>query len=140
MGYVDSGSMRLKDFLKDSLAKTGDQIRKSTRIEYQSAMQDLIETIGNIDYQSVTLEHGEYYRQVCLDRGNSPATVVKKLREIKAIFETAVARRQLEENPLQYIKMPRQSQNKVNTYSDSECERILKAARDFTRLRRKPRV
>jgi hypothetical protein len=34
-----------------------------------------------------------------LDKGNKPATVVKKTREIKVLFETAVARKQLEENP-----------------------------------------
>jgi hypothetical protein len=62
MGYFESGSMRLKDFLKDSLTRTGDQIRESTRREYKSAMNDFIATIGNIDYQNVTLEHGEFYR------------------------------------------------------------------------------
>jgi integrase len=77
------------------------------------------------------LEHGEFYRQACLDKGNTPATVVKKLREIKAVFQAAVARRQLEENPLRYIKMPKQSQTKINTYDNSECERIVKAAMDF---------
>jgi len=135
MGYVESGSMRLRDFMKDSLTKTGDQIRESTREEYESAMNDFIKTVGNIDYQSVTLEHGEYYRQTCLDKGNKPATVVKKLREIKVIFQAAVARRQLDENPLKYIKMPKQSQAKINTYDDSECERILKAAIDITQGR-----
>ena len=35
MGYFEPGSMRLKDFMKDSLAKTGDQIRESTRIDYR---------------------------------------------------------------------------------------------------------
>ena len=132
MGYVEPGSMRLSDFVKDSLARTGDQIRESTREEYESAMNDFIDTIGNTDYQAVTLEHAEFYRQACLDKGNRPETVVKKLREIKAIFETAVARRQLEENPLTYIKMPKQSQNEINTYSDRECERILKAAQEHT--------
>jgi integrase len=135
MGYVRPGSTRLRDFLKDSLAKAGDQIRESTREEYESAMNDFINTVGNIDYQSVTLGHGEFYRQACLDKGNIAATVIKKLSEIKAIFQTAVALRQLEENPLRHIKMPKQSQNKINTYGDSECERILKAARDFIRGR-----
>jgi len=46
--------------------------------------------------------------------------------------ETAVACKQLEENPMRYIKMPKHSQNKINTYNDGECERILRVARDFT--------
>ena len=75
MGYVETGSMRLRDFAEDSLAKTGDQVRESTRAETESAMNDLIGTIGNIDFRSVRLAHGERYLQTCLDRGNkeSPA-------------------------------------------------------------------
>ena len=123
--------MTLKEFTNDSLERTGDQIRQSTRQEYASAMKEFIGVVGNIDYQRVTLGHGELYRQCCLDRGNSPATVTKKLTEIKAIFQTAVKRKQLEENPLRYIKMPNCPQNEVNIYNDNECERILKAAQDF---------
>ena len=33
MGYVEPGSMKLMDFLEDSLARTGDQIRESTSCE-----------------------------------------------------------------------------------------------------------
>ena len=42
--------MRLRDFLKDSLARTGDQIRESTQRETKSAMKDFIVTIGSIDF------------------------------------------------------------------------------------------
>ena len=106
MGY----SMRLRDFLKDSLIRTGDQIRESTRRETRSAMEDFIGTIGNIDFQDVTLTKGEFYIQACLDRGNSKGTVAKKLRHIKRVFKLAVNRKQLVENPLQHIAMPNQRQ------------------------------
>ena len=71
MGYVEPGSMKLRDFMEDSLARTGDQIRESTRREIISAMKDFIGTIGNIDFRNVTLMHSELYLQACLDRGNS---------------------------------------------------------------------
>ncbi len=132
MGVVEPGSMKLTDFVEDSLTRTGDQIRESTRREYRSAMQDFIKVIDNIDYRRVSLSDAEYYRQHCLDRGNSPATVTKKLTEIKCVFNTAVARNQLDENPLKCIKMPKCSQNKINIYCDSECERILRAAQYLT--------
>jgi integrase len=132
MGIVESGSMMLRDFVDDSLTKTGEQIRESTHKEYQSAMQDFIRVIGNIDYRRVALTDAEYYRQRCLNKGNSPATVKKKLTEIKCVFGTAVARDQLDENPLKRIKMPKCPQNEINIYSDNECERILKTARDLT--------
>ena len=74
MGIVEPGSMRLRDFLEDSLRRTGGQIRESTHKEYRSAMEDFIRVIGNIDYRRVTLSDAERYRQCCLNGGNSPAT------------------------------------------------------------------
>ena len=131
MGYCPAESMSLKDFMADSLKRTGSSIRPSTREEYQSAMEDFIKVVGNIDYQSITLEQGEFYRQACLDKGNAPATVKKKLVEINRFFELAVKRKQLDENPLKYIDMPKLKKKKVRIYSDDECRRILKAAREF---------
>ena len=96
-------------------------------------MEDFITVVGNRDIQSITIKDGEYYRQQCLDRGNRPATVAKKLTEIKCVFETAVYRRQLDENPLRRLRMPKCSKNDIHIYNDAECERILKAAGDFIR-------
>jgi len=133
MGTVEPGSMKLTNFVEDSLRRTGDQIRESTHIEYRSSMQNFIRVIGDIDYRRVSLSDAERYRQSCLDKGNSPATVKKKLTEIKCVFSTAVARDQLDENPLKRIKMPKCPQNEINIYSDSECQRILKAAQNLTK-------
>jgi len=132
MGYIAPCSMKLRDFTKDSLTRTGDQIRESTQRETRSAMNDFIATIGNIDFASVTLAHGESYIQTCLDRGNSKATIAKKLRHIKRVFKLAVNRKQLDENPLQYIAMPRPAKKKVNIYADAQCQRIQKAALEYT--------
>ena len=133
MGAVEPGSMKLTNFLEDSLIRTGDQIRESTHREYRSAMENFIRVIGDIDYRRVSLSDAERYRQRCLDKGNSPATVKKKLTEIKCVFSTAVARDQLDENPLKRIKMPKCPQNEINIYSDSECQRVLKAAQELTK-------
>jgi len=48
------------------------------------------------------------------------------------LIRAIVKRKQLEENPLRYIEMPKWPQNEINIYSDSECECILKANQDFT--------
>ena len=94
-------------------------------------MEDFISVLGNVDHQSITLKQAEYYRQECLDRGNAPDTVKKKLIEIKRFFELAVKRKQLDENPLRYIDMPRSKKKKVRIYSEGECQRIVRAARDY---------
>ena len=131
MGYFEPGSMRLRDFTKDCLARTGDQIRESTRRIAEAAMNDFIKTIGNIDFESVTLAHGELYRQACLDRGNSSATVSKKIRAIKRLFKLAVNRKQIDESPLQHIAMPKSPKKKINIYADDQCRQILKAAQEY---------
>jgi integrase len=132
MALSDACPMSLKQFVEVSLARTGDQIRESTQREYRAAMKDFTKVVGNMDYQQVSLKDGEFYRQRCLDRGNSRATVAKKLRHLKCIFHAGVKRRLLGENPLEYISMPRYSKNDIRRYSDKECEQLLKAAQDFT--------
>ncbi len=132
MGYCSQESMRIKDFAQDSLTRTGDQIRESTHEQYDEAVKDFIAVVGNIDFQTVTLQHGEYYRQICLDKGNSRATVAKKLRHLKRLFGLAVQRKQLEENPFQYIDMPRSPKKKnIRIYSQDECHRMLREAKQF---------
>jgi integrase len=136
MGVVEPPSLKLSDFVTDSLARTGDQIRESTREEYARTMREFIRVVGDKDLQRVTLQDGEHYRQVCLDEGNRPATVVKKLKEIKCLFQTAVKRRQVDENPLAHIQMPKCSTKEVHVFTEAECERIVKAAQDFVDQRR----
>jgi len=132
MGYIEPCSMRLRDFMEDSLARTGDQVRESTRVVTKVAMNDFISVIGNIDFRSVTLSHGELYLQTCLDRGNTKGTVAKKLRHIKRLFKLAVNRKQLDESPLQHIAMPKSSKKKIHIYADAQCRRMLKAAQEYT--------
>ena len=129
MGIVEPGSMKLSEFLEDSMTRTGQQIRESTCYEVEYAMNHFIEVIGDLDYQHIQLKHGELFLQSCLDKGNSPATAAKKLRHLKRLFQLAVNRKQLEENPLQHIEFPKSPKKKVEIYNADECERILNAAR-----------
>lgn len=136
MGITEPPSLKVSDFVTDSLARTGDQIRESTREEYSRTMRDFIRLIGDKDLQRVSLQDGECYRQAYLDEGNGPATVVKKLKEIKCILQTAVKRRQLDENPLAHIQMPKYSPKEVHIFTEAECDRIIKAAQEFVDHRR----
>jgi integrase len=128
-GFADEPEL-LSEFLEDSLQRTGDQIRQSTRQEYEQAMRNFIETVGDIHFDQVDLKHGEIFRQACLDAKNSPATVGKKLRHLKRFFQLGIERGQLDENPLRFIKLPKCPKKKINVFSDDECHRIIKAAAD----------
>ena len=79
MDTVEAGSMRLTKFLEDSLARIRGQIRENTILEYESSMREFIAKVGNVDFRSIRHEHGERFMQSCLDNGNRPATVVKKI-------------------------------------------------------------
>ena len=131
MGVVGPVAMRLSDFVQDNLARTGSQIRQSTQIEQRSAMKDFIKVIGDIDYKQVTLKHAELFRQRCLDAGNTPATVSKKLRALKTLFQRALERKQLDENPLRHVKLPKWSKRKIQVYKPREREDLLRFARDY---------
>ena len=128
MGHCEPTSMKLRVFKKDSLERTGNQIRESTRVDYDQAMEDFVNIIGNMDFQRVEQSHGEYFRQTCLDRGESPATVSKKLKEIKRFFTLAVQRKQLNENPLEYVQLPKVPKPKIRIYNSDEIDRILRVA------------
>ena len=132
MGIVEPDSMKLTHFMEDSLAKTGDQIRESTRKDYEYAMKHFVEIIVDIDFQHVRQCHGEFFRQTGLDKGNSPVTVAKKIRELKRFFQLAVERGQLEENPLKYLKVPKSPKKKnIRIYTPYECDRMIAAATEI---------
>jgi integrase len=131
LGVVAPESMKLSQFATDNMVRTGGQIRESTREEYQMAMNDFIRVVGDRDYQRIAFQHGERYRQACLDKGNRPATVTKKLRHVKRLFQLAVNRGQLERNPFRGLDMPKSPKKKVNVFGYDDCRRIIKAAREY---------
>jgi integrase len=51
MDHIEPCSMKLRDFMENSLERTGDQIRESIRIVTQGAVNDFIRTIGNSDIE-----------------------------------------------------------------------------------------
>jgi integrase len=128
MGIVEPASMKLSEFIQDSLDRTGKQIRENTRREYAFAMKHFIRVVGNIDFLSVQHRHGEKFLRACLDSGNSPATGAKKIRHLKRLFRLAVDRGQSEVNPLARVRPPRVSKRKVHVFTDDECTRLVKTA------------
>ncbi|RKY04110.1 MAG: hypothetical protein DRP56_10465, partial [Planctomycetota bacterium] len=130
-GFISPESMKLSQFMEDSLTKTGNQIRKSSKVEYEAAMKHFINAVGDIDYQAITHRHGELFLQHSLDKGWSKATVKKRLREISRFFQLAVLRGQLDENPLRNVKAPKAPKKKVRIYYPDECQKMLKAAKAY---------
>ena len=59
MGTVASGSLKFSEFLEDSLSRTRGQIRESSLKEYHRCYQDFLRFTGNIDFQAITIKHGE---------------------------------------------------------------------------------
>ncbi|MBN2375565.1 MAG: hypothetical protein JXD22_04135 [Sedimentisphaerales bacterium] len=75
MGVVGPVSMKLSEFLEDSIERARGQVADATIEEYDSTMRHFISVIGDVDYRIISHEHGEQYIQACLQGGNRPATV-----------------------------------------------------------------
>ena len=131
MDTVEPESMTLSTFLEDCLERTRGQVRESTLAEYNTAMNEFISTTGNIDIANVQHVHGERFIQSRLDNGNRPATARKKLKALKRLFQMAVERGQLEKNPLTYVRQVKVPEKLIRVYSDDECNKMLKAAREY---------
>lgn len=133
--------MKLSEFWQDSRRRSRGRLRENSLRDYDSTMKHFTNIIGDIDYRHVHMGHGERFVQACLDRGNSRATVKKKLATIKCLFQLAVERGQLEDNPFRYIRPPKVTQRKINIFTDDECMRLVKAGRELfstAKLRRGP--
>ena len=112
-------------------------IKRFRKTLYQAriAMKHFIRVTGDVSCGCIKYQPGEAFVQSCLDQGNTPATAAKKLRHLKRLFQLAVERGQLEENPLRLLKQPRRPRRKVRVLSEDECSRLIKAAGEFQNLR-----
>ena len=91
-------------------------------------MRQFIKVVGNVDIRLIRHEHGEQFIQWCLDSGNRSGTARKKIGTLKRLFQLAVQRRQLDENPFRYVRKPKTSQGEIHTYTDEECESLVRIA------------
>jgi len=128
-------SMRLSDFFEDSLRRTAKQVRASTLKETERVMKDFLRCIGDIDVQDVRYDHGERFIRYAYDLGNSAATVAKKVRHIKRVFQLGEDRGQLGQHPLRRLKQPKAPKRKIRVYTDAECHALFRAARQYQEAR-----
>ncbi len=63
MGVVGPVSMKLSEFLEDSIERARGQVKDATIEEYGSAMRHFINVIGDIDYRIISHEHAEQFIQ-----------------------------------------------------------------------------
>ncbi|MBN1846235.1 MAG: tyrosine-type recombinase/integrase [Sedimentisphaerales bacterium] len=130
MGKVEPESMRLSEFLEDSLSRSRGQLRYNTLRDYMSTMKHFIKVVGDIDYRSVKQRHGERFIQASLDHGNTPATASKKVVNLKRLYQLAVERGQLDENPFRYLRKPKVAKRSVRVFSEDECHRMIAATQN----------
>jgi integrase len=94
-------------------------------------MGDFIQCVGDIDVQAVRYEHGERFIRYWFDRKATAATVAKKVRHLKRVFHLAEERGQIDRHPLRKLKPPKCAKRKVRVFTDDECRRLCKAARQY---------
>jgi integrase len=124
-------SMRLTDFFRDSLARTKGQVRATTLKETARSMNDFVACVGDIDVQEVQYRHREQFVQYCLGQGISAATVAKKVKHLKRVFQLAEDRGQLDQHPLRRLKPPKTPRRKIRVFTADECDKLCRAARQY---------
>ena len=124
-------SMKLTDFFRDSLARTKGRVRATTLKETARSMNDFIASVGDIDVQDVQYGPGEQFIQYCLGRGISAATVTKKVKHLKRVFQLAEDRGQLDRHPLRKLKPPKAAKRKIRVFTADECDSLCAAARQY---------
>jgi len=131
MNVAEPISMRLTDFFHDSLIRTNGQVRATTLKETARAMRDFTGCVGDVDVQEVRYEHGERFVQYCFDREIAAATVRKKVKHLKRVFQLAEDRGQLDWHPLRKLKPPKAPRRKIRVYTDQECHGLCRFARQY---------
>jgi integrase len=131
VNVTDPVSMKLTDFFRDSLARTKGQVRATTLKETARSMNDFIACVGDIDVQEVQYRHGEQFIQYCSGQDISAATVAKKVKHLKRVFQLAEDRGQLDQHPLRKLKPPKAPRRKIRVFTADECDRLCTAARQY---------
>jgi len=131
MNVAEPISMRLTDFFQDSLVRTKGQVRDTTLKETARAMKDFTGCVGDIDMQEVRYEHGERFIQYCFDQEIAAATVRKKVKHLKSVFQLAEDRGQLDWHPLRKLKPPKAPRRKIRVYTDQECHGLCRFSRQY---------
>ena len=131
VNVTDPVSMRLTDFFRDSLARTRGQVRATTLKETARSMNDVVACVGDIDVQEVQYKHGEQFIQYCLGQDISAATVAKKVKHLKRVFQLAEDRGQLDQHPIRKLKPPKSPRRKIRVFTVGECDRLCAAARRY---------
>jgi integrase len=131
VNVTDPASMKLTDFFRDSLARTRGQVRATTLKETARSMNDFVACVGDIDVQDVQYRHGEQFIQYCLGQDVTAATVAKKVKHLKRVFQLAEDRGQLDRHPLRKLKPPKAPRRKIRVFTADECDRLCVAARKY---------
>ncbi len=124
-------SMKLRDFFRDSLARTEGQVRATSLKETARSMKDFVECVGDIDVLEVRYEHGEQFIQHCLAHELSAGTITKKIKHLKSVFQLAEDRGQLDRHPLRRLKAPKVAKRTIRVFTDQECHSLCRAARHY---------
>jgi len=131
MQIAEPISMRLTDFFQDSLIRTKGQVRTTTLKDRARTMRDFTACVGDIDVQDVRYEHGERFIQHCLTKELTAGTTTKKVKQLKRVFQLAEDRGQLDRHPLRRLKPPKAPRRKIRVYTDQECHRLCRFARQY---------
>jgi len=142
-GDLEKPPLTVRDALQVYLDEKG-QGRRNDReqrrfvLERERCINMLVAVIGNKPVKDVTRADARAYRDHLMSRLNTIASVNKYLRNVRAIFETAITETEIDKvNPFAKMQVhdPVAAREKRNSFNAEQLETIIKAAQQPEALR-----
>lgn len=142
-GDLERPPLTIRDALQVYLDEKGqgqrnDREQRRFVMERERCVNMLVEVIGNKPVAEITRSDARAYRDFLINRLNSIASVNKYLRNVRAIFETAITETEIDKtNPFAKLQVhdPVAAREKRNSFSADQLRTIVHTAHQPDALR-----
>jgi integrase len=127
----DAARISVGDYLLHWLASTKNSVRPSTYAYYGIIINNhIIPQLGKILIKELTADRIQYVYDEWIGSGLGIHTVLKIHQVLHSALERSVQTGLLVQNPSHYTKRPKEPDNEMLIWNESEVNRFLVAARD----------
>ncbi len=124
----DMERVSLAEFVKEHLEVIAQQVRPGTLKEHRETLASFAGFAGDVPLTTISTRTAERFvaRRLSEDAIKAP-TVNKNLRTLQGIFERAIERGYLSQNPFRKVRRLREERKELRVLSYGEVRKLLKA-------------
>lgn len=131
---IRANAIKLSELVVDYLA-ANKRLEPSTVYLTRMAFKHLIIIVGDIKLKHFSYDDAEKFQAHIIQTGKSEATANIYVKTVKPIFNWAVRRGLIAESPFTGLKLLKVGEQKINTFTDEELQRILFCCDDLWKAR-----